>query len=232
MVLPVDGGHDHVLSFGPGIGPLILRVVLLVAVLVVSSFAFLRGFLTEQGRVTTLAVIASAGGGAVMELLLSGGLNMPEQVVPLLLAGLALPMYLTLSTDPRFAPTVARLRRLAPWVFVLAGSLALAEFGLAWFFSAPATSLHTGVVFALLALAWYAIVRPPRRRVATVGVTTAAAGLAVVLLACAANAVVLSERGPAQKAAVEVVDFGVSQGVGEVVDSGASQVFGEVMSAG
>jgi hypothetical protein len=206
VTLAVDGGHDHILSFGPGIGPLVLRVALLVAVLVVSSFAFLRGFLSEQGRLTTVAVITSAGVGAVMELLLSGGLNLPEQVVPLLLAGLALPMYLVLSTDQRFAPAVARMRRLAPWVFALAGSLALVEFAQAWFTrAAPATSLHTGVVFALLALAWYAAVRPSRHRVATIGVTTAAACLAVVLLACAANAVVLSKQDPVQQAAVEIV---------------------------
>jgi hypothetical protein len=93
------------------------------------------------------------------------------------------------------------MRRLAPWVFALAGSLALTEFARAWFTRA-AVSLHTGVVFALLALAWYAIVRTPRRRRAvTLGVTTAAAALAVVLLACAANAVVLSKQDPAQKAA-------------------------------
>jgi hypothetical protein len=205
--LAVDGGHDHGLSFGPGIGPLVLRVALLGAVLVVSSFAFLRGFLAEQGRRTTLAVIGSAATGVLMELLLSGGLNLPQQVVPLLLAGLALPMYLVLSTDQRFAPAVARLRRLAPWVFVLTGSLALAEFARAWFTrTAPATSPQTGVVFALLALAWYAIVRTPRRRAATLGVTTAAAGLAVVLLACAANVVAQSLPEPAEKAAVAVTD--------------------------
>lgn len=218
-LLSVDGGHDHVLSFGPGIGPLVLRIALLVAVLVVSSFAFLRGFLTEQGRVTTLAVIGSAGIGAMMELLLSGGLTLPQQAVPLLLAGLALPLYLVLSTDERFAPMVARLRRLAPWVFALAGSLALVEFARAWFTRPAPASLHTGVVYALLALAWYAIVRTPRRRrFATLGVTTAAAGLAVALLACAANAVVLSEREPAQKAAVEISSVLVPTRPGAVLD--------------
>jgi hypothetical protein len=140
-----------------------------------------------------------------MELLLSGGLTVPEQVVPLLLAALALPYYLLLSTDRRFAPAVARARGLAPWVFALAGAFAVAEFARAWF--APATpgtataSLHTGLVFALLALAWYAIARVPRRRGTSFGVSAAAACLAVALLACAANTVVLGTQEPAQRAA-------------------------------
>jgi hypothetical protein len=204
VFMAVDGGHGHVLSFGAGIGPLVLRVTLLVAVLVVSSFSFLRGFLTEPGRITTLGVIGAAGAGVVMELLLSGGLNLPEQVVPLLLAALALPMYLLLSTDQRFAPMVARLRRLAPWVFALTGSLALVEFARAWFGRAAqataTTSLHTGVVVALLALAWYAIVRTPRRRAVSLGGAAAAAGLAVVVLACAANVAVLNKQEPVQAA--------------------------------
>lgn len=205
VMLAVDGGHGHVLTFGPGIGPLVLRVTLLVAVLVVSSFAFLRGFLSEPGRLTTLGVLGAASAGVAMELLLSGGFSVPEQVVPLLLAALALPFYLLLSTDRRFAPTVTRLRRLAPLVFVIAGAAALTEFARAWFVratpDAATTSLHTGLVFALLALAWYAIVRTPRRRGASFGVSAAAAALAVVLLACAANTVVLGTREPVQKAA-------------------------------
>lgn len=205
VVLAVDGGHGHVLSFGPGIGPLLLRVLLLVAVLVVASFAFLRGFLGEPGRLTTLGVLGAASAGVAMELLLSGGFDLPEQVVPLLLAALALPYYLYLSTDPRFAPVVGRVRGLAPAVFVLAGAAALFEFARAWVVratpDAASTSLHTGLVFALIAIAWYAIVPARRLRGAGFGVSAAAAALAVALLACAANTVVLGTQEPVQKAA-------------------------------
>ncbi|MGH3760478.1 DUF6239 family natural product biosynthesis protein [Actinophytocola sp.] len=192
-------GHDHVLSVGVSIGPMVLRVALLAAVPVVAGFALLRGFLTEPGRPTAVAVTATAGGAAVVELLLSGGLNLPASLVPLLLVGLAVPLYLLLSTDERFAPAVGRARRLAPWVFGAAALLALTEFARSWLGQATpavtATGLHTGVVLALVALAWFAVARPPGR-LATAGVRVAAALLGVMLLAGAAHAVMLRPPEP------------------------------------
>src|ERR1044071_5564300 len=99
-------GHGAHLDFGSGIGSMFLRIIVLGALPVVVGFVLLRGFLGEPSRRTTAWVIGAAAAVVGMELLLSGGLNLPEQVVPLLLAALALPMYLILSRDERFARPV------------------------------------------------------------------------------------------------------------------------------
>jgi hypothetical protein len=186
------GGHDHVLTVGFSIGPLVLRLAVLVAVPVVACFAMLRGFLPEPDRRTTFGVVLAAGAATLVELLLSGGLRLPEQTVPLLLAALALPLYLIRSCDPRFAPFVARARAFAPWMFGLCAVLAAVELGRAWLDGAV-TGLHTGVVLALVGLAWFAVARP-RRLVAVVRVAAAAVGLAMI--AATAQAVVLRPQEP------------------------------------
>lgn len=187
------GGHGHVLDVGVSIGPLVLRVALLAVVPAVAGFALLRGFLAEPGRRVPAAVIACACGAAVLELMLSGGLNLSERWVPLLLALLVLPLYLALSRDPRFTPAVGAARRFAPWVFWPVAVLAVDQFARAWLAGvAPArmeTLLHTGVVLALVALAWFAVVRT-RSLLWTVGVRLGAAALAMALIAGAAQATV------------------------------------------
>jgi hypothetical protein len=195
VVMPAlaQGGHDHVLSVGVSIGPLVLRVVLLAAIPAVAGFALLRGFLAEPGRLPVATVVGVAGGAAVLELLLSGGLNLPRATVPLLLALLAAPLYLVLSRDPRFATAVGRARRFAPWVFWPAAALATVEFGRAWFAEGrTATLLHTSVVLALVALAWFAVSQVRRPVVLRVG----AGVLALVLLAAGAQATLLRPAEP------------------------------------
>jgi uncharacterized protein DUF6239 len=154
------GGHSHVLSVGVSIGPLVLRVALLAAVPAVAGFALLRGFLPEPGRGTTMAVAGIAAGAVVRELMLAGGLDLPEQVVPLILAALAIPLYLIKTANPRRAKVI---RMIAPWILGLSGILALVMFGRAWLGSgAPATVarlLHTGVVLALTGLAAFVVCR-------------------------------------------------------------------------
>lgn len=201
VLLAQDGGHDHVLTVGVSIGPLVLRVALLAAVPVVAGFALMRGFLTEPDRRALAAVIGFAGGAAVLELMLSGGLNLSQRVVPVLLVLLAVPLYLALSRDPRFARAVGQARRLAPWVFWPAAVLAGEQFALAWFAGGgtadTATLLHTGVVLALVALAWF-VVAAPRRTASTLGVRLGAAVLAAALIAGAGQATVLRPAEPVQ----------------------------------
>jgi hypothetical protein len=208
VLLAQGGGHGHVLTVGVSIGPTVLRVALLASVPVVAAFALLRGFLTEPDRRAHAAVITCAGSAAVLVFMLSGGLNLSERVVPLLIALLAVPLYLALSRDPRFAPAVDRVRRFAPWVFWSSALLAAAQFTAAWFAAtgpaATTTALYTGVVLALVAMAWFAVSRT-RKAVATVGVRLGAAVLAMVLMAGAAQATVL-RAGPPTEA---------SQGAGE-----------------
>jgi hypothetical protein len=200
-LLAQGGGHDHLLTVGVSIGPLVLRVVLLAAIPAVAAFALLRGFLPEPGRWTLAVVVGVAGGAAVLELLLSGGLNLPQATVPLLLALLAAPLYLVLSREPRFAPAVGRARRFAPWVFWPAGALAAVEFARAWFAGGPArtaTFLHTSVVLALVALAWFAV-STVRRPVVLRG---GAGVLALVLLGGGAQATLLRPAEPVPGVAV------------------------------
>jgi Family of unknown function (DUF6239) len=185
VLLAQGGGHNHVLDIGVNIGPVVLRIALLVVIPAVAGFALLRGFLAEPGRRDLAAVVGCAGGGVVLELMLSGGLTMSERVVPLLLALLAVPLYLVLSRDPRFVPAVGWVRRCAPWVFWPLGILAAERFARAWLAGGGTarteTLLHTGVVLALVAMAWFAVSRPRRAGVG-IGVQLGAVALAMALI--------------------------------------------------
>jgi hypothetical protein len=195
-LLQTVGEHGH-LDIGFSIGTLILRVLLLAAVPVVACFAVLRGFLGEPSRRTTVAVVLAAATAATMELLLSGQVNLPDQVIPLLLAALALPVYLVLSRDERFARPVALGRRFAPVVFAVAASLAAVQFVLALNAGeSTSTFLHTGVLLGLVALVWFAVARP-RGLAVTIGLRVGAAVLGVALLAGAAQAITLRPPDPA-----------------------------------
>lgn len=215
--LSVPGGHGH-LDLGVSIGPRVLWLALLTAVLVVAAFAMLRGFIGEPSRRTTVAVAGTAGGGATLELLVSGGLTVPEQVVPLLLAAAAVPIYLSLSRDARFAPAIGHARRLAPSVFWSVALLATVQFLPAWLGEpGRARTLHTGVLLGLVALAWFAVART-RGPVVTIGTRVGAALLANVLVIGVAQAAV--ERPP-ETATVAVVAHG------QIV-AGAPRTSGEV----
>ncbi|WP_460405349.1 DUF6239 family natural product biosynthesis protein [Actinophytocola sediminis] len=207
-LLIVAQGHSHQLELGVTMGPLVLRVAVLAAVPVVAGFALLRGFLTEPGRLPTAIVVAVAGGVGALELLLAGGLTLPQQTVPLLLAALGAPLYLALSRDRKAARSVDRARRLAPWVFWPVAALAVTQFWLAMFADASrertAVGLHTAVLLALVALSWFAVARPRR------GVRALRAGAALVavgLIAGTAQATVLrpAETVPGVATSVSVL---------------------------
>jgi hypothetical protein len=209
-LLMAVGDHGH-LDLGFSIGSLVLRVILLAVVPVVAAFAVLRGFLGEPSRVTTIAVSMAAATAAAMVLLLSGGLNLPDQAVPLLLAALALPMYLVMSRDERFAAAVGLGRRLAPLVCAVAAAFASVQFGRAWLGDTgrdrTVTLLHTGVLLGLVAIVWFAVARP-RGRGSTMGLRVGAALLGMALLAGAAQAITMrapdSVPGVATEASLDV----------------------------
>ncbi|HEX6355004.1 DUF6239 family natural product biosynthesis protein [Actinophytocola sp.] len=189
-----SGQHGHLDVGGFSLGPLWLRVLLLGAVLSTAAFAMLRGFLGEPNRRTTTAVLTATFGAAALELLLSGGLAVPEQTVPLLLAALAVPLYLALSQDPARATMVARARRYALWLFWPAAFLAAVRFGQAWLNGWEPVLLHTGVVFGLVAVAWFTVAKPRKR-----GVMTSRVGaglLAVGLVGAVGQAVVTRPAEP------------------------------------
>jgi hypothetical protein len=187
--------HDHVFDLGIGVGPVVLRVALLAAVPAVAGFALLRGFLPAPGRTVATGVVGAAGAVVVLELLLAGGLSLPVQTVPLVLGALAGALYAVRSTDARFARLRGLLGLAAPWVVCLAGAGAMVELGRGWA-AGDAIRLHTGVVLAMVALAWFAVGEP--RRVVRVG----AAVVAVALIGGTATAAVLRDRDPVPGVAV------------------------------
>ncbi|WNV84583.1 DUF6239 family natural product biosynthesis protein [Umezawaea sp. Da 62-37] len=182
-------GHSHG-SVGIMIGPLVLHVLLLAAVTVVASFAMLRAFLGPPNHRTAVAVWSASAVVVVAELLLSGGLDLSPRVVPLVLLAAAAPGYAIFSRDPRWAVGRGALRALAPWPCTAAIALAAAEFTRAWLVAAGEermTLLHTGVQFAAVAVSWF-VISDPRTRPAALVLRTAAAALAVLLMAGAATA--------------------------------------------
>lgn len=178
MVVSAQGGHDHLVSVGVVIGPLILRVTVLAAMSVVAGYVLLRPFLADPDPRTSACGVGAAAVGVSFELLLSGGLALPEQLVPLLLAGVTLPLYLLLSTDPRFTRLVGLGRSVAPWVFVGMTTISAVVLYRAWVVvmspNAMAATLHTGVVLTLVTLAWL-MLAPPGVATRTLGVFVASA---------------------------------------------------------
>jgi hypothetical protein len=187
-------GHEHTLTVGINIGPLVLRVALLAAVPVVAAFAMLRSFLPAPSRTTNALVAGTAAVTVLLALMLAGGSDIPGQAVVLVLAALAGPLFLILSRDKRFVTTVGRVRMLAPWVLSVATGLAGVEFARGWLGNwerdALAVILYTGVVLALVGLSWFTVCGP-RRRSSRLLVQIEAAVLAIAVMGGAAQATVL-----------------------------------------
>jgi hypothetical protein len=184
--------HEHTLNVPVNIGPLVLRVGLLVAVPAVAGFAMLRGFLTEPSRRTAAFVAGCAAVAVFLEFLLAEGMDFPRQAVIVVLAALAGPLFLILSKDPKFDRFRALLRAVAPWLVTAAFGLAVVEFARV-LLGAGSTGvvLPTGVVLALVGMSWFTVCGPgPRLLSALVRVEAALLGNAA--LAGAAYALVLT----------------------------------------
>jgi hypothetical protein len=176
--------HDHGIGVPVTFGPLLLRVVLLIAVCAVAGFALLRGFLPTPERSTLRWVAVLAPVAVVLELMLAGGFALPSQVAVLALGLLFVPGYLAISqrdSDPA--------RRAVPFVLALTAGLALVQFGRAWLGGGPEVLLHTGLIVAVTGLSWLTV-GLPRPRLARVGVLALAYVLATAVLAGAAQATV------------------------------------------
>jgi hypothetical protein len=189
LLAALQPGHTHG-SVGITIGPLALRVLLLVAVMVVAAFAMLRGFLGPPEHRTAVGVWSAAAVVVVAELLLSGGLDMPQRVVPLVLLATVAPAYAIFSRDPRWAAIRGALRALAPWLCTAVITLAAVEFTRAWLTAAGGqrmTLLHTGVQLAAVAISWF-VISDPRKHLAALVLRAAAVVLAMLLVAGAGTA--------------------------------------------
>jgi hypothetical protein len=190
--------HDHTLSVPINIGPVILRIGLLVAVPAVAGFAVLRGFWWESSRMTAAAIASCAFIGVLFELMLAGGVDFPAQAVVLAVALLAGPLFLSMSKDPRHEAVRRRLRAPAPWLVSGAAVFAFVEFVRVLLWSGDtarmAVVLHSGIMVALVGLSWFTVCGPsPRITGLLVRIEAAVLGNAV--LAASAYAIMLTLPG-------------------------------------
>jgi hypothetical protein len=167
--------HDHGLDIGVSIGSLGLRVVMLGVVLAVAGFALLRPFLAGQLDVRPHWVTTAAGAGVLVVLLLGIGTTMPSQLLVLLIAAAAVPVFATYRQVPRV------VQRAAPGVLALAGLGAAVWFARSLAGAGPA-GLSDGLLLALIGLSWLVLCRFRSR---SAGLVSAAGGW---LLASAAVA--------------------------------------------
>ncbi len=177
------GVHDHTFSTVPVVlGPLVLRVALLIAVFAVAGFGMLRAFLGEPGRTTSAAVALSAAAAVVLEYMLGGVLEIPPQAAVLVLAFVVVPVVLAFVRSPEAELVRQYARRAAPVIIGGTAVAALVEFVRAalstW--AAGATMLNTGLVFALAGLSWLTVDLPRSRLATIVHVVAGALGVATV----------------------------------------------------
>ncbi|WP_436497433.1 DUF6239 family natural product biosynthesis protein [Actinokineospora sp. HUAS TT18] len=183
---PAQAQHEHTISVPISIGPLTLKIALLYAVPAVAGFALLRGFLGAPSRRTAAFVCSGAAVAVVMELILAGKLDVPNQVAFLAFVAGVFPAFHAIAPVSR--PLDPHVVRIAPFVLVTAGSVACVELVRAW--SGGGTQLlHSGVILAVAGLAWLPLVGSPGR-VVRFAVFPAAGLLALALLAAATQATV------------------------------------------
>lgn len=188
------GVHDHTFSDVPVVlGPLVLRVVLLVAVFAVAGFGMLRAFLGEPGRTTAAVVTLSAAVAVLLEYMLGGVLEIPQQGAVLVLAFLFVPLFLAFSQAPEKETLAKYASRFAPVIIGAAAVGALVEFVRAWLttWEAGTTMLNTGLVLALAGLSWFTVPLP-RSRVAGLAVQIVAGVLATATVAGVGFAIALT----------------------------------------
>jgi hypothetical protein len=192
MIFLAQGEHGHHGFDVPVVvGPMALRIALLIAVFAVTGFALLRAFLGAPGRATSIAVTVSAAVAVLLEFMLAGALDIPSQAAVLVLATLAVPLVLAVSRDPG-SPAARHARRAAPWVLTLAAVLAFVEFARAVLGDGTPMLLHTGLVLAIAGLSWLTI-GVPRSRSASAAVQILAAALATAAIAGAGFAITLRQ---------------------------------------
>ncbi|WP_258903602.1 DUF6239 family natural product biosynthesis protein [Actinokineospora sp. UTMC 2448] len=172
---------DHVIDVPFDIGPLALKIAVLLALPAVAGFAMLRGFIGAPEKGTAAFVAVCAAVAVSMELLLASGFTLPPIVVPLALAAVGGPLYLAFAD--REAP--ALVRGAAPAVLLAAAVVAGAVFVRAWLATPPGADrgpiLHTGMIVAYAGLAWLTL-GLPRNRALRGAVLTVAAVLGVALV--------------------------------------------------
>jgi uncharacterized protein DUF6239 len=194
IAISQPGGHHHELNIPVHIGPLALRILLLLAIPAVAGFALLRPFLPRPDRTAEMLVCVGGATAVLLELMLAKGIDIPAQTVPLLLISLAGSLFAAMSRDPRRAGAVHRADQVAPWMLVLIGSLAFAVYASVWLGSTPTAEqygrLHTGIMLGVTGLAWLPRCRL-RTRLGTALIQGGAAVLATGVVASLARVMIL-----------------------------------------
>ncbi|MEU4620123.1 DUF6239 family natural product biosynthesis protein [Actinoplanes sp. NPDC023801] len=154
-------GHQHGhLDLGATTGALGLQILVVAAGLLVAVAVLSRPFRRATGSRTEVAATVAAATAVPAYLLLADALAVAQQLVPLMLVAVALPVVVTAGRD-RAAPAFRQaLRRAAPAVLAVCGTAAVFMFARAWMPGGPTAALHTGLILALLAASWSMLCRP------------------------------------------------------------------------
>lgn len=106
--------HGHTLVLPTTTGTGWVRMLVVTGVLVAVAFVMLRPFIPAMGSVAPLAVTVATGGAAVLTLVISDGLDVPQQVAGVAVLALGMPVALA-RRRPRGTSAWPE-RRVAPWV--------------------------------------------------------------------------------------------------------------------
>lgn len=180
--------HDHSLDIGVAIGPLWLRVGWLATLVTVAGYALLKPFVGPESGRAVVTVTSLAGAAVLLQLLLADGLAVPQQLAVALIAASAAAVLLAYRTGaglfvPRWSAAVP------PVVLAVTAVTATVALGRAWLAGGDQRALYTGILFALVALSWYAVDsgrwldrRPVSVAVWLLATATVASGASVAML--------------------------------------------------
>lgn len=161
--------HDHTLDIGVSLGPLGLRVALLVVVTAVAGYALLRPFLPAELGGSARWVTIAAGCGVLVAVLLADGTAVPQPAVALLVAVAVVPIY---ATHGGGHAGWRLLRPAAPVVLAVTAAGAIVQFARALLDDAAPQSVavycYDGVLLALIGLSWYVLCRHRSRAAARI----------------------------------------------------------------
>lgn len=162
--------HDHGFDIGFSVGSLGLRLALLCIVTVVAAYALLKPFLAGQLDENPRWFTVTTGSGVLVALLLSSGPTVSRQLLVMLLAAGAVPIYVTYR---RAYDMPAMVCRAAPVVLTMAGAGAAVLFARGVLAGAGPATFYDGLMLALVGLSWLVLCR---HRARTAGVLSAAGG--------------------------------------------------------
>lgn len=159
--------HEHTLTAPFSLGPGGLRVLAVMALIWLASFALQRPFLPAAGRRTALALTVVAAGAVLLVLVQAESLDLTARGAVLLLAVGAVPVVMALRIGPAGGRADALVRGAAPGVLLAAAAGVGVELVRAWVLPAGPGSeraLHTALVVGAVGLSWLTLCSPRTAR--------------------------------------------------------------------